>query len=215
MRARRAGCRFTGVPARWNNMSDSKEAVTRALVGASAGDPDASAELWELTYEELRRIAARYLMRERPDHTLSATALVHEAYVRLVDQTRIQWQDRAHFFAVASNVCRRILVDYARRRGAEKRGGARAKVTLDDNSAVVDAQSDEMLALDEALDRLSELNERLGKVVVMRYYGGLSEEETAEALGVTARTVRRDWVKAKGYLYDALYGGQTGPAATS
>lgn len=195
-------------------MDERKDAVTRALVGAAAGDDEAAAALWDLTYEELRRIAQRYLYRERADHTLSATALVHEAYLRLVDQTRIQFRDRAHFFAVASKVCRRILVDYARRRSAEKRGGARVKVTLNDAAAMVDSQSEELLALNEALDRLSELNERLGRVVEMRFFGGLSEEETADALGVTTRTVRRDWVKAKGFLYDALYGG-AGPTATS
>ncbi len=192
-------------------MTDRKDAVTRALVDAAAGDQDAAAHLWDLTYEELRRIAQRYLYRERDDHTLSATALVHEAYLRLVDQTRIEFKDRAHFFAVASKVCRRILVDYARRRSAEKRGGERVKVTLDDASAVIDSQSDEVVALNEALDRLTALNERLGKVVEMRYFGGLSEEETAEVLGVTTRTVRRDWVKAKGFLYDALYGGSPPP----
>ena len=194
-------------------MDDRKDAVTRALKGAASGDDAASADLWELTYEELRRIAQRSLYRERSDHTLSATALVHEAYMRLVDQTRIEFRDRAHFFAVASKVCRRILVDYARRRSAEKRGGARVKVTLDDAAAIVDAQSDELIALNEALEQLSGLNERLGRVVEMRYFGGLSEEETAEILGVTTRTVRRDWVKAKGFLYDALYGG-AGPAST-
>jgi RNA polymerase sigma factor (TIGR02999 family) len=201
-------------PAFHEFMDERKDAVTRALVGAAAGDDEAAAALWDLTYEELRRIAQRYLHRERADHTLSATALVHEAYLRLVDQTRIQFRDRAHFFAVASKVCRRILVDYARRRSAEKRGGARVKVTLNDAAAMVDSQSEELLALNEALDRLSELNERLGRVVEMRFFGGLSEEETADALGVTTRTVRRDWVKAKGFLYDALYGG-AGPPATS
>jgi RNA polymerase sigma factor (TIGR02999 family) len=194
-------------------MTDRKHAVTRALIDAAAGDEAAAADLWELTYEELRAIAQRYLYRERADHTLSATALVHEAYLRLVDQTRIEYRDRAHFFAVASKVCRRILVDYARRRSAEKRGGARVKVTLDDAAAMIDAQSDELLALNEALDRLSALNERLGQVVEMRYFGGLSEEETAEILDVTTRTVRRDWVKAKGFLYDALYG-EGGTAST-
>lgn len=187
-------------------MTERKDAVTRALIDAAAGDEAAAADLWELTYDELRAIAQRYLYRERADHTLSATALVHEAYLRLIDQTRIEYRDRAHFFAVASKVCRRILVDYARRRTAEKRGGARVKVTLDDAAAIIDAQSDELLALNEALDRLSSLNERLGRVVEMRYFGGLSEEETAEILGVTTRTVRRDWVKAKGFLYEALYG---------
>lgn len=196
------------------SMDERKDAATRALIGAASGDDNAAAALWNLTYEELRRIAQRYLHRERPDHTLSATALVHEAYLRLVDQTRIQYTDRAHFFAVASKVCRRILVDYARRRSAEKRGGARVRVTLEDAAAFVDAQSDELLALNEALDQLSELNERLGRVVEMRFFGGLSEEETAEALGVTTRTVRRDWVKARGFLYETLYG-NAGPAQAS
>jgi RNA polymerase sigma factor (TIGR02999 family) len=194
-------------------MPERKDAVTQALIGAASGDDAAAADLWDLTYEELRAIAQRYLYRERSDHTLSATALVHEAYLRLVDQTRIEYKDRAHFFAVASKVCRRILVDYARRRSAEKRGGARVKVTLDDAAAAIDAQSEELLALNEALDRLSLLNERLGRVVEMRYFGGLSEEETAEILGVTPRTVRRDWVKARGYLYEELYGGSPPPEA--
>lgn len=187
-------------------MTERKDAVTRALLDAAGGDPAAAEQLWELTYEELRVIAQRYLYRERADHTLSATALVHEAYLRLVDQTRIEFRDRAHFFAVASKVCRRILVDHARRRSAEKRGGDRARVTLDDAAAAIDARSDEIVALNEALDRLSELNERLGQVVEMRYFGGLSEEQTAEALGITTRTVRRDWVKARAFLHDALYG---------
>jgi RNA polymerase sigma factor (TIGR02999 family) len=196
-------------------MTDRSQDVTRALLDAAAGDTGAAEDLWSLTYDELRRIARRHLQRERPDHTLTPTALVHEAYVRLVDQTRVEWRDRSHFFAIASRVCRRILVDHARRRVAAKRGGEAVRVTLDDGAAVTEARSEEVLALNEALDRLSTLSERLGRVVEMRYFGGLSEEETAEALGVTTRTVRRDWVKAKGFLYDALYGGDRDPDPTA
>ncbi len=173
-------------------MTQRENDVTQALISASAGDQLAGDLLWQMTYQELHRIAQRHLYRERADHTLSATALVHEAYLRLVDQDRIEWQNRAHFFSVASQVCRRILVDYARKRRAQKRGGARARVTLDDAAASVDGESDEILALHEALERLAVLDQRLAKLVECRYYGGLSEIETAEVLGVSERTVRRD-----------------------
>jgi RNA polymerase sigma factor (TIGR02999 family) len=181
-----------------------EHAVTRALASAAAGDRESQDRLWQLTYAELHQIAQRHLLGERPDHTLSATALVHEAYMRLVGQRDIDWQDRAHFFGVASKVCRRILVDHARRRLAQKRGGARGRVTLDSNMIAVNSQSDELLALNEALDRLAQLNERLAQIVECRYFGGLSEEQTAEVLGISVRTVRRDWVKAKGWLYTQL-----------
>ena len=134
--------------------------------------------------------------------------MVHEAYLRLVDQTRVQWTDRKHFFGIASLAMRRILVDYARRHGAAMRGGNRRPVTLDEAAMSVDDRADTLVALDEALDRLRELDERLVRVVECRFFGGLTEEETAEALGVTARTVRRDWVKAKGWLYQELGGGE-------
>jgi len=179
-------------------------AVTQALVGAAAGDKEAADRLWQLTYDELRQIAQRHLLSERADHTLSATALVHEAYLRLVGQQDIDWQNRAHFFGVASKVCRRILVDHARRRLAQKRGGERGRVTLNSGMVAVQGQSDEILALNEALERLTELNERLARLVECRYFGGLSEDQTAEVLGVSVRTVRRDWVKAKGWLYTQI-----------
>jgi len=193
-------------------MEASEHAVTRALAGAAAGDKAAADQLWQLTYEELHRIAQRHLLSERADHTLSATALVHEAYLRLVGQQDVDWQSRAHFFGVASRVCRRILVDHARRRLAQKRGGARGRVTLDTGLIAVETQSDEILALNEALERLVQLNERLAQVVECRYFGGLSEEQTAEALGISVRTVRRDWVKAKGWLYDQLQPDGSGEA---
>jgi RNA polymerase sigma-70 factor (ECF subfamily) len=183
---------------------DKQHAVTRALAGAAAGDKEAQDRLWQMTYAELHQIAQRHLLGERPDHTLTPTALVHEAYLRLVGQRDIDWQDRSHFFGVASKVCRRILVDHARRRRAKKRGGSRGRVTLDSAMVAVQSQSDEVLALNEALERLTELNERLVKVVECRYFGGLSEEQTADALGISIRTVRRDWVKAKGWLQTQL-----------
>jgi RNA polymerase sigma factor (TIGR02999 family) len=185
-------------------MGEQQHAVTQALIGAASGDTDAARRLWDLTYDELHRIAQHHLRGERADHTLSATALVHEAFVRLVDQDRIVWTDRGHFFGVASRACRRVLVDHARKRNAQKRGGGGAKITLDEALVGIDSQADEVLALNEALDRLSAMDERLGQVVEMRYFGGLSEEETAEALGITPRTVRRDWVKAKGWLFREL-----------
>lgn len=188
---------------------DSDDDITGLLIAWRAGDQDALNELFPRVYDELRRIAHGRLGREREGHTLSTTALVNEAYLKLVDQTRAQWTDRAHFFAVAARVMRRILVDYARKHQAQKRGGANVPVTLDDdalaNAAVVaDERADMLIALDEALIRLADLDERLSRVVECRFFGGLTEEETANALSVTARTVRRDWVKAKGWLHQAL-----------
>jgi RNA polymerase sigma factor (TIGR02999 family) len=178
--------------------------ITGLLLAWRAGDREALDRLFPLVYEELRRIAHRQLGRERAEHTLGTTALVHETYLKLVDQTRVQWADRAHFFSVAARAMRRILVDYARRHRALKRGGAPARVSLDDVPAVANERAHTLVALDEALTRLAAIDERLSKVVECRFFGGLTEEETAEALAVTARTVRRDWVKAKGWLYQAL-----------
>jgi RNA polymerase sigma factor (TIGR02999 family) len=162
-----------------------------------------------VAYDELRRIAHQALRHERPGHTLTTTALVNEAYLRLVDQTQGEWSDRAHFLAVASQMMRRILVDYARRHRAGKRYGARDAVSLDDAAVVdiatlADERAELLVALDDALTRLAEIEPRLAQVVECRFFGGLTEEETAAALGVTDRTVRRDWVKAKGWLYQVL-----------
>jgi RNA polymerase sigma factor (TIGR02999 family) len=183
--------------------------ITELLVAWRAGDRDALDRLFPLVYEELRQIAHRRLGREREGHTLGTTALVNEAYLKLVDQTRAQWADRAHFFAVAARAMRRILVDYARRHQALKRGGAPVHVNLDDEALadaalVADQRADTLLAVDDALTRLAELDERLCRVVECRFFGGYTEEETAEVLGVAPRTVRRDWVKAKGWLYQTL-----------
>lgn len=182
------------------------EPITSILVEARDGDTGALNRLLPLVYDELRRIARRQLRAERPDHTLNTTSLVHEAYLKLVDQTRAQWRDRVHFFAVASQAMRRILVDHARKHLAAKRGGHQQRVPLEAAALAVDERAEMLLALDEALTDLARLDERLSRVVECRFFGGLSEEDTAEALGVTARTVRRDWVKAKGWLHAEIRG---------
>lgn len=183
---------------------DSQNDITGLLMAWRAGDSAAVERLFPLVYEELRRIAHRQLGRERPDHTLGTTALVHEAYLRLVDQTRAQLTDRAHFFAIAARVMRRILVDYARQHQALKRGGAVTHISLSEAPVTAAERAETLVALDEALTRLAEVDERLPQVIECRFFGGLTEEETAEALGITARTVRRDWIKAKGWLARAL-----------
>jgi len=195
-------------------MEKRDHAVTQALAGVAAGEREAADRLWQLTYDELHRIAQRHLLSERADHTLSATDLVHEAYRRLANQQDAGFNDRAHFFGVASRVCRRILVDHARRRLAQKRGGAQARVTLDAGLIAIENQSDEILALNEALERLTALNDRLVRIVECRYFTGLSEEQTAEVLNISVRTVRRDWVKARGWLYSQLYGEPDAPDST-
>lgn len=185
--------------------------IEAALAVLRRGAPEAMDRLLPLVYGDLRRMAHRQLAAEPSGHTLSTTALVHEAYLRLADQTRAEWADRGHFFAVAARVMRRILVDYARRHRAERRGGATLqRVALedaDDAGALVAARrADELLALDEALARLSLVDERLCRVVECRFFAGLSEVETAEALGVSQRTVSRDWTTARGWLYRELRG---------
>lgn len=179
--------------------------VTKLLIELPGGGQAVVNALFPLVYDELRTIAHYQLRRERKRHTLSTTALVHEAFLKLVDVERVRWQDRAHFCAVAARAMRRILVDYARRRQAQKRGGKQQRLSLDETHIAVDDQAGLIVSLDRALDRLSALNERVGRVVELRYFGGLTEEETAEVLGVSARTVRRDWGKAKVWLFKELY----------
>jgi len=174
------------------------------LARSEGDDGDAMERLMPRVYDELRAIAHRQLRGERGEHTLSTTALVHEAYLRLVDQARADWHDRAQFFAVSARVMRRVLVDYARRRGARKREGIRNAVPLDDALLVADDQADMLPALDEALTRLAERDERLARVVELRFFAGLTDAETAEVLGVSPRTVRYDWIKAKGWLFREL-----------
>ena len=185
------------------------EAITEALCALRNGAPDAMDRLAPLVYEQLRRIAHRQLRAEPVGHTLSTTALVHEAYLKLVDQTRAEWQDRGHFFAVASGAMRRILVDYARRYRAARRGaggdGAPVRpISLDNTEIPAAERADALVALDEALERLGRLDERQARVVECRFFGGLSEAETAAALGISQRTVAREWVTARGWLYQEL-----------
>jgi RNA polymerase sigma-70 factor (ECF subfamily) len=181
--------------------------VTELLVEWSRGDEDALRELMPLVHAELRRIAAGYLRRERPNHTLEPTALVHEAYLRLVDQRRTSWRNRAHFFAVAAGLMRRILVDHARRRSYLKRGGGARAVTLPEIAASPNGGPD-ILALDEALADLEALDGRRRQIVELRFFGGLTQEEIAEALGVSVSTVERQWRLARAWLYRRLRPGE-------
>jgi RNA polymerase sigma factor (TIGR02999 family) len=178
--------------------------VSQLLVDWRNGDQSALAKLMPLVYEELRRIASRYMAGERRNHTLQTTALVNEAYLRLVDYRRIQWQNRAHFFAIAAQAMRRILVNYALSRGYAKRGGGVCRVSLDEAPALDQKEAADVLAVHEALDRLAALDPRKSKIVELRYYGGLSVEETAEILAVSPITIKREWVKAKAWLYNEL-----------
>jgi RNA polymerase sigma factor (TIGR02999 family) len=160
--------------------------------------------LFPLIYDDLRRVASVQLRRESPGHTLSTTALVHEAYLRLVDVNRMEWKDRVHFLSMASRAMRRVLIDHARRHHADRRGSGAVAVTFDEAAVPADAPAEELVALDDALERLGALNPRLVSVVECRYFGGMTEEETAAALSITSRTVRSDWVKARGWLRRAL-----------
>jgi RNA polymerase sigma factor (TIGR02999 family) len=179
---------------------DDTRPITDLLLELRSGDAAALDRLFPLVYEELRRVAHRQLRAERGEHTLGTTGLVHEAYLRLVDQTRVEYRDRRHFFALAARAMRRVLVDYARRYRAQKRGGDQRPVSLDEASVPAGERADNVLALDDALSRLADVDARLSQIVECRFFGGLSEEETAEVVGVNARTVRRDWVKAKTWL---------------
>src|SRR2546429_6466433 len=178
----------------------SPQTVTQWLLKWRGGDESALNDLSGLVYEDLHRLAQQYLRRERPDHTLQATALVHEAYLRLVDQRGVSWQNRAHFFGVAAQLMRRILVDYARRHHAAKRGGAALKVSLTDVVIAAKEGPEELVALDDALSRLAALDPRQGRIVELRLYGGLTVEETADVLGVSPATVKREWSTAKAWL---------------
>jgi RNA polymerase sigma factor (TIGR02999 family) len=174
--------------------------ITRMLVELSGGNRALVDALVPLVYGELHRIAERSLRSERPDHTLNATALVNEAYLKLIDQTRVTWQNRAHFYAIASQAMRRILVNYAEARKAEKRGGGQNMVTLNDDLMGNDVRAEELVDLDEALTRLKALSERQAAVVEYHFFGGLTHEEIAEVLSVSLPTVRRDWRLARAWL---------------
>jgi RNA polymerase sigma factor (TIGR02999 family) len=184
--------------------------VTAILRAWSEGDRQALDRLTPIIYDELRRLARRYVRQERPGHSLQATALVNEAYMRLVDYKRMQWQDRAHFFAVSAQLMRRILVDHARRHNL-KRGAAVTHVSLDDAASMPGEAPSDLLALDDAMTALAQLDPRKARVVEMRFFGGLSVEETAAVLSVSEVTVMRDWSSAKAWLYRELTGGSDGP----
>lgn len=174
--------------------------ITHLLKEWSDGDRQALDELTPLVYDELRQQATRYLRRERPNHSLQATALINEAFLRLIDVKDVEWQNRAHFFAIAANLMRRILVDHARRRDAEKRGGSQIRLTLDETLALAEEPEVDLLAIDEALDRLAVIDPQQARVVELRFFSGLTVDETATALGISPKTVKRDWSVARAWL---------------
>ncbi|MEO8597554.1 MAG: sigma-70 family RNA polymerase sigma factor [Candidatus Solibacter sp.] len=178
--------------------------ITHLLMEIRSGSRGAEAELMSRVYAELRRIAGASMRRERPDHTLQPTELVNEAYLRLVGQQDKEWQNRAHFFAVAAQVMRRILVDYARARITDKRGGGAKRVNIDEIQVAFDMPSEELLALHEALERLKTFDPRQGQVVELRIFGGMTEDEIAEVVGTSSRTVKRDWRLARAWLFGQL-----------
>ena len=183
-----------------------QEDITQLLIELSNGNRSTLDDLMPLVYDELKRMAAGYLRRERIDHTLQPTALVNEAYMKLIDQTRVSWQNRAHFFGVAAQVMRRLLVDHARQHNAEKRFGGLEKLQLDENIDKAVELSGELVALDEALKNLAKVDEPMAKLVELRYFGGLTFEETAEVLGVSVVTAKRHWKLARSWLYGQLNG---------
>jgi RNA polymerase sigma factor (TIGR02999 family) len=180
--------------------ASTSQEVTSLLIAWSDGDQAALDELLPLVYQELHRLAHRHLRRERGGHTLQTTALVHEAYLRLIDQKEVQWRNRAHFFALSAQMMRRILVDSARARKRRKRGGGALQITFDEGLEVSDERAAEVVALDEALQSLAEFDQRKSRMVELRFFAGLSIEETAEVLGVSPGTVMRDWTLAKTWL---------------
>ena len=181
-----------------------RQEVTRLLGDWSNGDEEALGKLFPLVQPELHRLAHHYMSRERAGHTLQTTAILNEAYLQLVDDTKPVWQGRTHFIAAAAQLMRRIMVDHARERRSLKRGGGALKVSLDEVALVTEARSQELLDLDEALQRLAEQDARKSQIVELRYFGGLTVEETAEYLKVSLRTVEREWTMAKAWLYRAL-----------
>ena len=178
--------------------------ITEQLIAWSKGDEAALERLIPAVYQELRRMADHYLRGEDSGHSLQPTALVHEAYLRLIDQTKVEWQNRAHFFGVAAQMMRRILIDHAKAKHRVKRGGTAVKVMLDENANFTQERASELLALDDALQRLARMDERKSRIVELRYFGGLTVEETAQVLGISDKTVMRDWNLAKAWLYREL-----------
>ena len=180
--------------------------ITQLLAEWREGSQSALDELYPLVYDELHRLARRYMSRERKGHTLQTTALINEAYVRLVDQKNVQWANRSHFFAISAQIMRRILIDHARRHAYAKRGGGARQVSLEEAATVVPNKSEELLRLDEALKSLAEMDPRRSQVVELRYFGGLNNEEIAGVLHISENTVTRDWNMARAWLYQQLTG---------
>jgi RNA polymerase sigma factor (TIGR02999 family) len=181
-------------------VNESQQQITERLIAWGSGETAALDDVMRAVYQELRRMADHYLRLERPDHTLQPTALVHEAYLRLIDQRKVSWQNRAHFFGVAAQMMRRILVDHARTKQRGKRGGAARKLSLDEVMNLSQGRAADLVALDDALKALAEIDPRKSQVVELRFFGGLSVEETAEVLGVSPQTVMRDWRLARAWL---------------
>jgi RNA polymerase sigma factor (TIGR02999 family) len=187
-------------------MTDDKDSATDLLLRASTGESSAVTRIFPVVYDELRRLAHGYLAREGTGRTLGTTELVHEAYLRLIDSSRVEWAGRAHFMGIAAVAMRRILVERARARRSLKRGGAQRPLPLELIDVGAEDRAEWLLALDEALDRLRSLDERQARVVECRFFGGMTEEETAEAIGIGLRTAKRDWARAKSWLYQELHG---------
>ncbi len=185
-------------------MTQDPHEVTQLLIQWSNGDKAALNKLMPLIYDELRRLARHYMSRERPGHTLQTTALVNEAYVRLVNRKGVHWQNRAHFFAIAAQLMRSILVDHARSHAYAKRGGGARKIALDEALAVSQQRAADIVALDDALKRLAEIDPEQSRIVELKFFGGLTIEETAEVLGLSPATIKREWSTAKAWLYHEL-----------
>lgn len=183
-----------------------KNDITHLLRAHGRGEEGAFDELMPMVYDDLHRIARRQLRRGKRGATLDTTGLVHEVYLKMVDQSQASWEDRSHFFAISARAMRQIIVDYARQRLAAKRGGGQAHTPLDEARIAIEAQADWLLALDQALQRLAELDERMARIVECRFFAGLTEEESAEALAISVRTVQRDWKRARGWLKEEMRG---------
>jgi RNA polymerase sigma factor (TIGR02999 family) len=197
------------------NMAPSPPNVTELLRNWSDGDKQAQEKLFQVVYNELHRQAARYLRHEQPGLSLQTTDLIHETYLRLIDQQHVDWQNRLHFFGISAQVMRRILVDHARSRQAAKRGGSALRLPLEEAMVVLPEQDLDFVALDEALNRLAQMDPQQSQIVELRFFGGLSVEETAEVMSVSERTVKRDWRVAKGWLRRELSRGQAGPSVNA
>jgi RNA polymerase sigma-70 factor (ECF subfamily) len=184
--------------------NEAQPQITRLLLDWREGDAGALERLIPLVYRELRQIAGNFMRKQKPGHTLQTTALINEVYLELVDSDKVNWQNRTHFFAVSAQLMRRILVDSARRRNSQKRGGEQLRITLDERLPIVVESETDLVALDEALKRLADLSPRQSRVVELRYFGGLTEDQVAETLNISERTVRRDWNLARTWLYREL-----------